>query len=143
MTKYETKKLQEQLRAKNRTIVDKEEYAALVALRDGAHEELKIKMTHMQDRFADLLGVNAEQLARLQRASLETDGLRTNLKRLEDRDRLLTDRVTKLEVELAHARGVADENAKLKAELEQVRARIESAYPARFSTPQPAFGGSK
>jgi hypothetical protein len=140
---YATQLAQEQLRADNRQIVSKEEYDALCELRDGAHTEALIKLTRMEGRFADLLGVNSEQLARLQRSTLELDGLRTNLRRMEDRDKLMSARVAKLEADLTEAKKLETENAALKEQVAALNARVESSYPARFSTPQPAIGGGK
>lgn len=80
-----------------RMTVDREEYAALVALRDGAHEALKVKLQHAEDRYRDVLAINAEIRGRLVRQDLELTTARGDLAEAVKRLGVLAERVKMLE----------------------------------------------
>lgn len=117
-----------------KTLVDREEYNALCALRDEVHEEVKAKARLLNHRNNELTAVNSEQLSRLTRQYMELDHLRACLLRVEDRDRLLTARVMLLEQQAAEAGKLQIENTELKQALTEIRGRVTNAYPAMNQT---------
>lgn len=139
-------KAQSVARASRRITVDREEYHALCALRDGVHEELRGQYAHLDARHRDLVRTNHEQLSRLTKLSLEYEHLRVCLTRVEQREALVTARAAALEPQVSEAKNaLADAQgtiARLTRELEEVRARLATGY-VPFGTPQPAFGGGK
>ncbi len=126
-----------------RVSVDRTEYQALTMLRDGAHEDLKLKHLALQNRYDEVIQVNKDQVNRLTRNMLEVEHARANMQRLEDRDRLLTDRVAKLEAELAVAKSGAASAESLQKQVADLTTRVSAAYPARFDIQQPAIGEKK
>jgi len=128
-------KAQAQARADRRVIVDREEYAALCALRDGAHEDLKLTNIRLSNRYDELLAVNREQLNRITRQNLELEHLRASLLRLEGRER----QHPESEARIAELTMRCADYGKLQQELEEARMRLSAAYPVKFETPQPMF----
>lgn len=66
-------------KAKNpstRVEVDQDEYRALCMLRDGAHEDLKIKLAQSDARYKACTEINLEQVHRLAVQDIELSGAR-------------------------------------------------------------------
>jgi len=59
--------------------VDRDEYEALCALRDHAHEKLKVDIMQLRENYGRVVAVNSEQLARLQSQDLALTHLRERL----------------------------------------------------------------
>lgn len=109
-------------RAANRVMMDRAEYLALVELRDGAHENLKLAHMRQTAQYQELIEINQKQIQVICKQQLEVDHARQAMKKNDERDALLVNRVAKLEHELIEA-----------------NKRLETAYPS-FSSKQPAIG---
>lgn len=58
-------------RKRTKIEVDREEYEALCALRDGAHEQLKIDLMAARENYDRVCAVNRDQVARLNLQDLQ------------------------------------------------------------------------
>ncbi len=124
--------------------MDRDEYAALCALRDGVHEDLKLKLLALQSRYAGLIEVNSEQTARLARLTIETEHLRTRTAAAEKRSREAAARMDFMVIENASAKTAISEKDAANAELARINQHLEALLPARSGVQQPAFAkGSK
>lgn len=57
--------------ASKKISVDREEYSALCALRDGAHEDMRLRALKLGDQYAEVLEINRRQTYRV--STLETE----------------------------------------------------------------------
>jgi chromosome segregation ATPase len=126
---YAERKAKDEEKLAARVHMDPEEYNTLVALRDGAHLDLKMAFSRVSQQYQEVLALNSEQLNRVNRQHLEVEHARVCLKRIEDRHELLTVRCAKLEAELAEATLAAAEVVQLRRDLADAKQRIESSYP--------------
>ncbi len=119
--------------------MDREEYMALCALRDGAYEDAKLAYLALKNRYDGLLVVNSEQLDRLTKLTFEAVHLRTGITCTEDKDRVLTARVKHLEDELIAAKAATTAAEATCAEQVKINQALETLLPMRTNIQQPLF----
>lgn len=134
----------------DRVSMNREEYQALLALRDetmplfqGTHDELKMQLIRLRAHLVECTSVNSQQLVRLQSAVLTNAHLNEQVLKLEEQvkrlsqletpdkladrnlelEKLLHRQFVKLE-ELSRGK-LAENNEKLLKEVEQLKAELK------------------
>lgn len=125
------------VRARRRITVDREEYNALVDLRDTVFAETETRLLKVQNNFQELLSVNKGQLDRLCKQDRQIEQMRVVMNQLEEREKLLNSRCVHLESELASARAKAQDIEQLKKTLEETQRSLDMFRPATFTAKPP------
>lgn len=106
--------------------VDREEYAALEALREGGHA-LQTQLRDALKQNLELRTENAEQVRRLSAQDLEVTHVRQYNKRLEAKEDAYKLQIQQLEASLSYSKNLVEENKKLQTEIDAMKKLASSA----------------
>lgn len=107
--------------------VDRKEYEALVALRDGGYAEHVEALRTALKQNAELRSENAEQVRRLNTVDLEVTHLRQYNTRLEVKESAYKLQIQQLEASLSYSQKTIEENKTLRAEVDNMKKLASSA----------------